>query len=514
MGRIRKRLSKRKTLKLKHKIEKKVRDSHKAKKKEESKRSNKPKKDLGIPNSYPFKEQELANIELAREKLKEEKERQKELRRKESERRRKLLQQQSQSGITGGTLSAADLLSAQQREQSHDSKSGTEEGSSNMLVSDNAQSRQRQKSHIKELKKMFEMADVLLEVLDARDPLGCRCTTLEDAAAANVNKKVILVLNKIDLVPQEAVQKWLKYLRQSHPTIAFKANTHKGRVQRSDVAVASASAELLSSSDCLGADTLVQLLKNYSRSHDMKKTIVVGVMGYPNVGKSSLINSLKRSKAVGVSPCPGFTRKVTEIYLDKNIKLLDCPGVVFDSANNTNASPEVVLRNAVAVEKVVDPIAVVDAIIKRCSAEGLARHYNTAAFNTAAEFLVLMAKLRGKLKRGGVVDLESAARTVLMDWNAGKIPFYTLPPLQTSPEVEAETVIVSEWAKEFDIASLLQDEARDLSQLPVGPASAFVQMEAGTAGAMNFDDDEEMDDNDSGSGDGGDGGDDDDEMDD
>jgi hypothetical protein len=55
----------------------------------------------------------------------------------------------------------------------------------------------------------------------------------------------------------------------------------------------------------------------------------------------------------------GFTRKVTEIFLDKNIKLLDCPGVVFDSDSSKNQSTaEVTLRNAVAVEKVPDPIAV------------------------------------------------------------------------------------------------------------------------------------------------------------
>jgi nuclear GTP-binding protein len=59
---------------------------------------------------------------------------------------------------------------------------------------------------------------------------------------------------------------------------------------------------------CLGADTLLQLLKNYARSHKIKKAITVGIIGFPNVGKSSLINSLKRTRAVNTGARPGVTR--------------------------------------------------------------------------------------------------------------------------------------------------------------------------------------------------------------
>lgn len=66
----------------------------------------------------------------------------------------------------------------------------------------------------------------------------------------------------------------------------------------------------MASSVCLGADSLLQLLKNYCRTNGVKTSITVGIIGYPNVGKSSLINSLKRSRAVGVSSTAGFTRTV------------------------------------------------------------------------------------------------------------------------------------------------------------------------------------------------------------
>lgn len=66
--------------------------------------------------------------------------------------------------------------------------------------------------------------------------------------------------------------------------------------------------DLMTSSKALGAEVLMQLLKNYCRNKDIKTAITVGVVGLPNVGKSSLINSLKRSKACGVGATPGFTK--------------------------------------------------------------------------------------------------------------------------------------------------------------------------------------------------------------
>ena len=66
--------------------------------------------------------------------------------------------------------------------------------------------------------------------------------------------------------------------------------------------------DVMHTSKCLGADVLMQLLKNYCRNKDIKTTITVGVVGLPNVGKSSLINSMKRSKSCGVGATPGFTK--------------------------------------------------------------------------------------------------------------------------------------------------------------------------------------------------------------
>lgn len=166
------------------------------------------------------------------------------------------------------------------------------------------------RAYFREFRKVIDAADVILEVLDARDPIGCRAPQIEEMILqSGAGKKIILVLNKIDLVPRETVMRWLKYLRNDLPTVAFKSSL---QTQRSNLGqdrrAPLAEGVSLGSNECFGADALIKLLKNYCRSGDLKTTIRVGVIGYPNVGKSSLINSLKRSHVVGVGSTPGFTK--------------------------------------------------------------------------------------------------------------------------------------------------------------------------------------------------------------
>ncbi|TIA88459.1 hypothetical protein E3P99_02582 [Wallemia hederae] len=309
-------------------------------------------------------------------------------------------------------------------------------------VDDAAQQTSKDYSHrayMRELKRVMDLSDVILMVLDARDPQSCRSATIEREIRRREGegKKLVFVLNKIDLVPKENVEAWLQFLRVQYPTVAFKASTQQQRTNLSQKRGGGGSSGA-SSSDCYGADGLVNLLKNYTRNANLKTSIVCGIIGFPNVGKSSVVNSLKRSKACGVGATPGFTKVAQEVVLDKNIKILDSPGVVFadddsqeaaqDQQNVRRRQAETTLRNVVKVENVDDVQPSIELILERCTPTHLMQLYEIPEYNSVTDFLVKIALLRGRLGKGGVPDLVGAGRQVLRDYTTGRIPYYTQPP--------------------------------------------------------------------------------------
>lgn len=266
-----------------------------------------------------------------------------------------------------------------------------------------------------------------------------------------------------DLVPKEVVEAWLKYLREELPTVAFKCSTQK---QASNLGrKASTTQGAVQGSECLGADILLQLLKNYARGKNgLKTSVTVGIVGLPNVGKSSLINSLKRTRVARVGNAPGITKSVQEINLDKQVTLLDSPGVVFSEVGE-DGKAAAALRNCVKVEQLEDPSLPVSEILKRCPKMQLMKLYRIPDYSNIDSFLVNIATVRGKLKKGGTVDSVAAAKIVLQDWNDGRIPYYTTPPKRQS-EVAGSSTVVQSWAVDFDINALNDQQTKMMEVLP------------------------------------------------
>ncbi|KAG1772037.1 P-loop containing nucleoside triphosphate hydrolase protein [Suillus occidentalis] len=307
---------------------------------------------------------------------------------------------------------------------------------------------QIRRHYVRMLHKVIDQSDIVILVLDARDPEGCRSRLVEEEVRRRESegKKLVFVLNKIDLVSKENAQQWLRYLRHSTPTLPFRSASSN---QRSN----------LSSTTAPG---LMRLLKAFKPS---SQSITVGVVGFPNVGKSSLINSLKRSKACAVAAQPGHTKDLQSVQLERGIKIVDSPGVVFDEDESSDSSQKgsILLRNVVKVEDIEDPIAVVEEILARTEHETLQKLYNLPQFSSTLEFLTMLALNSGRLLKGGTPDLLSAARHVLMDWNHQKIPYFSVPPTihpssMPSATVGAETVgqaqILNSFSKPFELAGL------------------------------------------------------------
>ncbi|KAI3332340.1 P-loop containing nucleoside triphosphate hydrolase protein [Xylariaceae sp. AK1471] len=518
--------SKRTPVRLRHKIEKASAAKQRKARKEQKKNPqwvSKLKKDPGIPNLFPYKEKILHEIEEARR------------RKQEEQQSRREMAKAAKTGTTTGDNEGAeedddeDGMEGTFEDSDMMDEDGDDDDASNPMaallasaraaaekydrelqsgddVDDDDQSdddsdggldfaahASSRKAHDKVFKQVVDQADVVLYVLDARDPEGTRSKEIERMvmAAASGGKRLMLVLNKIDLIPPKVLKDWLAYLRRYFPTLPLRASKSAPNSQtfnHRDLTVQSTS------------QTLFKSLKSFAASKQLKRAISVGVIGYPNVGKSSVINALLSGLGGrGKAACPagaeaGVTTSIRAVKIDSKLTLLDSPGIVFPSTTDNNTSKRnpieehahLILLNAIPPKQIDDPRPAVTQLLKKLSSspellQKLMDVYDlpplmTTDGDSTTDFLVQVARNRGRLGRGGIPNLQAAAMTVVMDWRDGRIQGWTEAPKlpisldgikgsaakegsQADPATTADQkVIVTEWAKEFKLDGLWGDD--------------------------------------------------------
>ncbi|KAI8981317.1 NGP1NT-domain-containing protein [Trametes punicea] len=307
-----------------------------------------------------------------------------------------------------------------------------------------------------ELYKVIDSSDVIIHVIDARDPLGTLCeSVLEYIRKEKAHKQVVLVINKCDLVPNWVTARYIQHLTPRYPTLAFHASPNHS----------------------FGKGSLIQLLRQFSQLHSDKKQISVGFVGYPNVGKSSVINTLKSGKVCNVAPVPGETKVWQYITLTKRIYLIDCPGIVPTSAKDSQTST--VLKGVVRVEALATPSEHIPALMDRVKPIYLSRTYGVPLPDPSdptrgwepETFLDKLARMKGRLLKGGEPDLEAVAKIMLSDWVRGRIPFFVPPPERSEELNKAETKkakLMAANAKGKAKASATAEEAEEQPQHQIG----------------------------------------------
>lgn len=173
--------------------------------------------------------------------------------------------------------------------------------------------------------------------------------------------------------------------------------------------------------------------------HKDKKSISVGFIGYPNVGKSSVINALMKKTCCKVAPIPGETKVWQYITLTKRIYLIDCPGIVYDMGETDT---DKVLKGVVRAEKIPDPESYIQPILDRVAAKHIVDIFGINTWVDAEDFIGQVAEKTGKLKKGGEPDVNNVCRSIIMDWQRGNIPFFSKPP--SAEEREADVKAMAE----------------------------------------------------------------------
>jgi nuclear GTP-binding protein len=211
-----------------------------------------------------------------------------------------------------------------------------------------------------------------------------------------------------------------------------------------------------------GKGSLISLLRQFSALHSSRKQISVGFIGYPNTGKSSIINTLRKKKVCNVAPIPGETKVWQYITLMKRIYLIDCPGVVPPNMGDTDE--DILLRGVVRIENVENPEQYVAAALKKCKKHHVERTYDIRGWETTLEFIELLARKGGKLLKGGEADLDGVAKMVLNDFLRGKIPWFTPPPATEAMALaieEAKAEILGEVVKKRKRGDVNEDSVAE-----------------------------------------------------
>jgi nuclear GTP-binding protein len=204
----------------------------------------------------------------------------------------------------------------------------------------------------------------------------------------------------------------VKLLSTEYPTLAFHASI----------------------TNSFGKGSLIALLRQFAVLHSDRKQISAGFIGYPNSGKSSIINTLRKKPVCKTAPIPGETKVWQYITLTRRIYLIDCPGVVPPNAND---SPEdILLRGVVRVENVEYPAQYIQALLDRCERRHVERTYDLKGYKDWEDFLDQLARKSGKLLKGGESDVDTVAKSVVNDFLRGRLPWFVPPPAREPVEGE------------------------------------------------------------------------------
>ncbi|XP_055844975.1 large subunit GTPase 1 homolog [Episyrphus balteatus] len=380
----------------------------------------------------------------------------------------------------------------------------------------------------RQLWRVVEKSDVVVQIVDARNPLLFRSKDLEDYVKEVDDAKMNMILvNKSDLLTPEQRQIWAEYFDKENIKVAFfsavqaeeeaKAaklkeqeeedeeeknaqNSDEAEVDEDDDDSKAIAVEELrkateaiikgldkteeqlrtienqigvvqktqgNSSQLLNRAELTELFRNvYQGTKKLENIVTIGLVGYPNVGKSSTINALMAEKKVSVSATPGKTKHFQTLFLEKDIMLCDCPGLVMPSFVLTKA--DMILNGILPIDQMRDHVPPVNLLCARIPKHILEDKYGIIIAKPiegedpnrpphAEELLLAYGYNRGFMTANGQPDQSRSARYVLKDYVNGKLLYCHAP---NGVEQESFHTFPARVRKEIEEESLPKQQQR------------------------------------------------------
>lgn len=261
--------------------------------------------------------------------------------------------------------------------------------------------------HMTKTRRLIEadlkLVDAVAEVVDCRIPESSRNPMINEIVA---NKPRIIILNKCDQADDSITAEWRSYYEKSGiKTIICDCRSGKGINKFLSVL----------------KSELHELLERRRAKGTVGKALRVMVIGIPNVGKSSFINRMAGSRKTKVEDRPGVTRGKQWVTIDKEVELLDMPGILWPKFDDKQAALKLAFTGAIKddVTDVESLARELGAILAESYPDRLKERYKLDALD--GDLLELIAKKRGMMQSGGVPDTERAAAVLLDEYRGGKI---------------------------------------------------------------------------------------------
>lgn len=247
------------------------------------------------------------------------------------------------------------------------------------------------------VKEVIREADIIFQVLDARFIQETRNLALEEYIKAQ-GKHLIFLINKMDTARPEDVRATIKE-HNLEPYV------------------------LLSCKNFHGKKGFRERIQIEAKRMKLRRDVLIGIVGYPNTGKSSIINLLIGRRTVGVSAQAGFTKGLQKIRFTKDIKVIDTPGVIADADSPATEKEDLVKSTKIGIktyDRVKNPVFII-ATLMREHPNVLDAYYKIETNNDPELLIETLGKKHNFLVKGGAIDYERTARLILKDWQEGKI---------------------------------------------------------------------------------------------